>query len=68
MSSIIRDVSERRRIEAELRQADQLHAVGTLAGGVAHEINNQMTVVLGLGAFLRRASDPTIRRRRTSTG
>jgi PAS domain S-box-containing protein len=55
VSSIIRDVSERRRMEAELRQAEQLRALATLAGGVAHEINNQMTVVLGLGAFVRQA-------------
>ena len=58
ISSIVRDVSERRRIEAELRQAAHLHAVGTLAGGVAHELNNQMTVVLGLGAFIRRGLGP----------
>ena len=58
ISSIIRDVSERRRIDAELRQAAHLHAVGTLAGGVAHELNNQMTVVLGLGAFVRRGLGP----------
>jgi PAS domain S-box-containing protein len=55
ISSIIRDISERRRMEAELRQAEQLRALATLAGGVAHEINNQMTVVLGLGAFVRQA-------------
>jgi PAS domain S-box-containing protein len=58
ISSIIRDMSERRRIEVELRRAAHLHAVGTLAGGVAHELNNQMTVVLGLGAFVRRGLGP----------
>jgi PAS domain S-box-containing protein len=58
VSSIIRDISERRRMEAELRQAEQLRALATLAGGVAHEINNQMTVVLGLGAFVRQALGP----------
>ncbi|MEP6687951.1 MAG: PAS domain S-box protein [Gemmatimonadales bacterium] len=54
VSAILRDVSERRRVEAELRRAEQLQVVGTLAGGVAHEINNQMTAVLGFGEFVRR--------------
>jgi two-component system, cell cycle sensor histidine kinase and response regulator CckA len=54
ISAIIRDMSESRRAEAELRRAERLRTVGTLAGGVAHEVNNQMTVVLGLGEFVRR--------------
>ncbi len=58
VSAIVRDVSERRRVEAELRRAEQLQVVGTLAGGVAHEINNQMTAVLGFGEFVRRALGP----------
>ena len=58
MSAIIRDVSERRRVESELRRAEQLQLVGTLAGGVAHEINNQMTAVLGFGEFVRRGLGP----------
>jgi PAS domain S-box-containing protein len=58
LSSIVRDVSERRRIEAELRRAEQIQVVGTLAGGVAHELNNQMATVLGFGEMVRRALGP----------
>ena len=46
------DVEERRQAEERLRQADRLESVARLAGGVAHEANNQMTVVLGSAAFL----------------
>jgi PAS domain S-box-containing protein len=52
ISSIIRDNTERRVLEKQLQQAEQLRAVGTLAGGVAHEVNNQMTVVLGFSQFI----------------
>jgi PAS domain S-box-containing protein len=53
------DVEERRAAEDRLRQADRLESVGRLAGGVAHEANNQMTVVLGAAGFLeRRLRDP----------
>jgi signal transduction histidine kinase/ActR/RegA family two-component response regulator len=41
------DVSERVRAEAQLFQTDRLVALGTLAGGVAHEINNPLTYVMG---------------------
>jgi len=41
-----RDVDERKRIQAELLQADRMATVGTLAAGVAHEINNPLTYVL----------------------
>jgi signal transduction histidine kinase/CheY-like chemotaxis protein len=40
------------RTEQQLRNAERLQAVGALAGGVAHEVNNQMTVVLGFGEFV----------------
>jgi PAS domain S-box-containing protein len=58
ISSIIRDITERRTVEKQLREAEKLQAVGTLAGGVAHEVNNQMTVVLGFGEFLLQALGP----------
>jgi PAS domain S-box-containing protein len=52
-----RDITERRRYEERLQQAQRMDAVGRLAGGVAHEVNNQMTVVLGAASFLLRRAD-----------
>lgn len=43
---IARDITERRQLEAQLAQADRLASVGTLAAGVAHEINNPLTYVI----------------------
>ena len=52
-----RDITERRRAEQQLRQVDRLEAVGQLAGGVAHEANNQMSVILGCAEFLLNRDD-----------
>jgi two-component system cell cycle sensor histidine kinase/response regulator CckA len=51
------DVTHRRRVEEHLRQVQQMEAVGRLAGGMAHEANNQMSVVLSASTFVLRRTD-----------
>jgi two-component system, cell cycle sensor histidine kinase and response regulator CckA len=46
------DLTAQRLIEDRVRQSERMEVVGQLAGGVAHEANNQMTVVLGAASFL----------------
>ena len=55
--AVVLDITDRKVAEERMRQAQRLEAVGRLAGGVAHEANNQMSVVLGSVAFLLSRSD-----------
>ena len=50
----VQDLSDLKRTEERLRRAQRMEAVGRLAGGVAHEVNNMMTIILGFSDLLGR--------------
>jgi two-component system cell cycle sensor histidine kinase/response regulator CckA len=56
---VFRDVTEKRRMEEELLTARKLESVGTLAGGVAHDYNNLLAVILGNISFAKMLTNPS---------
>jgi PAS domain S-box-containing protein len=57
LTGVCMDVTDRRSAEERLRQSHRMESAGRLAGGVAHETNNQMSVVIGAADFILRRPD-----------
>jgi PAS domain S-box-containing protein len=55
---IVRDITERKRLERQLIQMHKMEAIGTLAGGIAHDFNNLLMGIQGFASLMRRDLEP----------
>jgi two-component system cell cycle sensor histidine kinase/response regulator CckA len=62
--AILRDITERQRLEGQLLQSQKMESVGRLAGGVAHDFNNELGVITGYGDLLLQEIGPDHRSHR----
>ena len=66
VSAAIRDLTERRKLENQFRQAQKMESIGTLAGGIAHDFNNLLTVMLSYSSSLSEELPKDSRHRRAA--
>ena len=51
---VLRDITEKKRMEGKILQAQKIDSIGNLAGGIAHDFNNILTAILGSASIMRR--------------
>lgn len=61
--SVVEDITERKRLEERLNQAQRMESIGRLAGGVAHDLNNLLTVMTGYASLAEQGMTPADPRR-----
>jgi signal transduction histidine kinase len=55
MQDVVRDITEQKKLQQELLQSQKMQSIGTLAGGVAHDFNNILGIILGYTSLIKKS-------------